>query len=105
MILKMWVKSEFVLWKPRYYNLLTEKKDKKIHVFEIIILWKRTIILSVSRNSLQISSLDDILLGNFALSNSIILVEHLTRWKKGFEIFLIDHYAGDNRNKNIASKY
>ena len=79
MILKMWVKSEFVLRKPRYYNLLTEKKDKKIHVFEIIILWKRTIILSVSRNSLQISSLDDILLGNFTLSNSIILVEHLTR--------------------------
>ena len=26
MILKMWVKSKFVLCQPRYYNLLTEKK-------------------------------------------------------------------------------
>ena len=31
---------------------------------------------------------------NFTLSNSIILVEDLIKWKKGFEIFLIDHYAG-----------
>ena len=35
MILKMWVKSKFVLWQPRYYNLLTEKKDKKIHDFDL----------------------------------------------------------------------
>ena len=26
MVLKMWVKSKFVLCEPRYYNLLTEKK-------------------------------------------------------------------------------
>ena len=35
MILKMSVKSKFVLWQPRYYNLLTEKKDKKIHDFDL----------------------------------------------------------------------
>ena len=35
MILKMWVKSKYVLWQPRYYNLLAEKSDKEIHVFEI----------------------------------------------------------------------
>ena len=35
MILKMWVKSKFVLWQPRYYNLLTEKKHKKIHDFDL----------------------------------------------------------------------
>ena len=29
-ILKMWVKSKFVLWQSRYYNLLTAKNKKKI---------------------------------------------------------------------------
>ena len=46
------------------------------------------------RNSLQTPSLDDILLGNFTLPNPIILVEDKKRWNRGFEIFLIDHYAG-----------
>ena len=60
---------------------------------------------SVSRNSLQTPSLDHALLGNFTLSNSIILVEDLMRWKRGFDIFLIDYYADDIGNKNIAGKY
>ena len=40
----------------------------------------------------------------FTLSNSIILVDDKVkeRLKRGFEIFLIDHYTGDNENKNIA---
>ena len=42
---------------------------------------------------------------NFTLSDSIILVEHLIRWKRDLEIILIDHYAGDNGNKNIAGMY
>ena len=42
---------------------------------------------------------------NFTLSNSIILVEDLIKWKRGFEIFLIDHYAGDIGNKNNTGKY
>ena len=50
-------------------------------------------------------SLDDMLLGNFTLPNSIISVEDLRRWKRSFEIFLIDHYAGDIGNENIAGKY
>ena len=33
------------------------------------------------------------------MSNSIILVEDLIGWMKGFEIFLIDHYAGDTEIK------
>ena len=37
MTLKMWVKSKFVLFQPRYYNLFTEKK---IHVFEVLFLLK-----------------------------------------------------------------
>ena len=28
-------KSKFVLWWPSYYNLLSEKKDKKNHAFEV----------------------------------------------------------------------
>ena len=59
---------------------------------------------SLSTNSLQTSSLDNILLGNFTLSNSIILMEDLIRSARGFEIFLIDHYA-DIGNENMGSKY
>ena len=85
------MKSKFVLWQPRYYNLLTDKKDKKILFFEVLIFFKTP-------------SLDYILLGNFILSNSIILLEDLIRWKRGFEIFLIGQYAGDIGNKIIAGK-
>ena len=35
------MKSNFVLWQQRYYNLLTEEKDEKIHVFEELIFWKK----------------------------------------------------------------
>ena len=84
---------------------MVEKKNKKIHILEILIFWKRTVIPSILRSSLQIPFLHDILWENFTLSNSIILVKDLTRWKKDFEIFLIDQYAGDNGNKNIAGKY
>ena len=38
------------------------------------------------------------------MSNSIILLEDLIRWKRGFEIFLIGQYAGDIGNKIIAGK-
>ena len=44
-------------------------------------------------------------MGDLTLWNLINLVEDLIRWKRGFEIFLIDHYAGDIGNKNIAGKY
>ena len=36
----IWVKSEFVLRQPGYYNLLTQKKEKKIHDFEVLIFLK-----------------------------------------------------------------
>ena len=62
-------------------------------------------LLPISRTSLQTPSLDDIHLGNFTLSNSIILVEDLIRGERGFEIFLLDHYAGDIGNENISGKY
>ena len=59
----------------------------------------------ISRNSLQAPSLDDILLGNFTLSNSITLVEDLKKWKRGFKRFFTDRYAADIRRKNIAGNY
>ena len=40
MIIKKQVQSKFVLCQARYYNLSTEKKYKKIHVFELIIFLK-----------------------------------------------------------------
>ena len=61
--------------------------------------------MSVSKNSLQTPSLDDILSGSFTLSNSIILVKDEIRRKRRLEIFWIDHYAGDIENKNIAGRY
>ena len=45
------------------------------------------------------------LFGNFTLSNYIILVKDLVRWKRSFEIFSIHEYAGDIESKNITGKY
>ena len=46
------------------------------------------------------------LLGNFTLSNSIIFVEDVIRCERDIgEIFLIDHYAVDIENKNMAGNY
>ena len=76
--------------------IITEcKKNKKIHVFEI----------SISKNWLEAPSLDDILLESFTLPNSIISVKDLIRWKRGFEMFLIDYYAGDIGNNNVTGKH
>ena len=47
-------------------------------------------LLSIWRHFLQATSLDDTFCGNFTLSYSIILVEDLIRWNKGFETFWID---------------
>ena len=75
--------------KPRYYNWL-----KKIRKFTFLkyLFFENILSLSISRNSLQTPSLDDILLRNFTLSNTIISVKDLIRWKRGFDTFLIDHY-------------
>ena len=40
MILKIWMKSKFVLRQPRFYDLLTEKKYNKIHIIEVLIFLK-----------------------------------------------------------------
>ena len=92
------------MWQLRYYISLTVKNNKKIFL-KYWFFFENLQEPSVSKNSLQTPSLDHALLGNFTLSNSIILVEDLIRWKRGFEICLIDYYADDIRNKNIAGKY
>ena len=61
--------------------------------------------MSISRNSLETPSLNDVFLRNFTLSNSNILLEDLIRRNKGFEIFLIDCYYSKIGNENIDGKY
>ena len=78
------------------------KKIRRAYKFLKHSLSENVLLLSISRSSLQTPSLDDILLEN--LSNSIIPVKDLIRLRNGFEIFLIDHYAGDIEN-NITGKY
>ena len=79
-------------------NLLTEK-EFFFTFLKYSFFFENLQLLSIPTNSLQTPSLDDILLGNFTLSNSIILVEDLIRPKRGFEI-----YPYDIENKNIAGK-
>ena len=79
------------------------KKIRRAYKFLKHSLSENVLLLSISRSSLQTPSLDDILLEN--LSNSIIPVKELIRLRNGFEIFLIDHYAGDIENNNITGKY
>ena len=97
----MWVKRKFVLWQHRYNNLLTEKKSKKVYVSEAINFWKYAVIVNLNK-----FSSDTIFRlytrGKFTWSNSVILVEALIRWKRGYDIFLIDYYAGNFGNKNIG---
>ena len=82
-----------------------KKKDKKIHVFKELI-FLRTYFFCQSQEILFKHHLYLIYFWEqFTLSNSIILVEDLIRWMRCFEIFLIDHWAGDIGNKNIATKY
>ena len=101
----MWLKNKFVLWQPRYYELLAEKKNKKNHGFWSTDFLENVLLLSIPRKYLQTPSLGYMLLGKLTLSKSIILVKDLIRWKRSFEILLIDHHAGDIGNKNIADKY
>ena len=101
---KMWVKSKFVLWQPRYNNLLTKKRVRKF-TFLKHSFFENILLPSISINFFQTTSSNYIVGGNFVCSNSSILLEDLTRWMSGFEIFLIDHYAGDIGNKNIAVTY
>ena len=87
MILKVWVKSKFVLRQQRHYDWL---KIIRNVTFSKYSFFENVLLLSISRNSLQTPSLDDKPLRNVTLSNSIISIRNLIRWKRDLEIFLID---------------
>ena len=44
-------------------------------------------------------------LGKFYIVKFDCFRERENKVKEGFEIFLIDHYAGDIQNKNVSGKY
>ena len=69
------------------------------HVFESVLL------LSISKNSLQTPSLDDIFWDILHCQIQLFSGRPINNVKRSFEIFLTDHYAGDIENKNIAGKY
>ena len=94
------------MWKPRYYNLLTEKILRKFTFLKYSFFENGKYSATVNLGfSLQITFLDDIFFINFSLSNSIISVKNLIKWKRGFEIFLIDYWAIDVGKNNITGKY
>ena len=66
--------------------------------------WKRIVSANLKK-FLQTTSVGDMLLENFTLSNSTILLEDLMKWKRCFEMLLIDYYADDIENKNVAGQY
>ena len=54
MILKMRVKSKFVLWKPRHYDLFTEKKKIRKFIFlKNAFFSKRTVTVDLKKFSLN----------------------------------------------------
>ena len=105
MILKMWVKSKFVLRQPRYYNLLTEKMIRESTALKYSFFRKRIITVTVKKLLSNTIFRWYILKYFQLLANSVILVKDWIKLKRGFEKFLIDPCAADFGNKNIAGKY
>ena len=97
----MWVKRKFVLWQHRYNNLLTEKQSKKVYVSEAISFWKYAVIVNLNKFSSN-TTFRWYFRGKCTWSNSIFLVEDLISWKRGYDVFWIDYYAGNIGNKNIG---
>ena len=69
------------------------------------LIFENVLLPLITRNLFQTPSLDDKILRNFTLSNSIISVKDLIRRKTGFEIFLIGLSTGDLGNNSITEKY
>ena len=82
------MKSKFALWQPRCYNLLIEKKDKKIQIFEaFIFFWKFIVTVSLKMLSSNTTFRWNTFRKFFTLLNSIVSVENLTRWKRSLNYF------------------
>ena len=101
MIFKMWVKSKFVLWKPRYNHLFAEKKGKKLYVSETLIFWKHTVPVNLKKfSSNTISRLYT--WGKFYMVKLNYFSGRPNKVKERFWNILIEHYVGDIGNKNIT---
>ena len=87
------MKSKFVLWQPRYYDLLTEEKTFTFLKYSFVL----KMYCYFSSNTI----FRWYTLGKFY----IIKFNYFSGGARGFEIFLIDHFAGDIGNKNITDKY
>ena len=93
-IFKMWVKNKFVLWQPRFYNLLTEEKDKKFTFLKYSDFWKRFITVNLKKFSLY-TIFRWYTVGKFYM----VKFNYFSGRSRCFEILLIDHFVGDIRNK------
>ena len=103
MILKMWVESKFVLWQPRYYNLI-KKGQENSYFWSTHLFWKPTV--TVNRKKFSSSTIFRwYALGKFYIAKFNYFRGRPNTVKKKLEWFLIDHYTGDIENKNIAGKY
>ena len=76
------MESKFVLWQPQYYNWL-EKVTRNVMLLKYS-FFENVLLLSISRNFLQATSLDEKFLGNFTWPNSIISVKDLINSKRVF---------------------
>ena len=80
------------LWMYNNYVNITDWLKKRVRKFTFLkhsFFWKHTVFVNLKKFSSNdiFTSSDDILAGNFAWSNSIILVEDQIRWKRGLKHF------------------
>ena len=103
-ISKLWVKSKFVLWQPRYYNLLTKTIIRRFTFLKCLFSWKLTGIFNLKKSSSS-TIFRWCTFGKLYIAKFNYCSGRPKRLKRGFEIFLIDHYAGDIGDENIAGKH
>ena len=87
MFLGLWKNSKTWLMRFRFENSTIDTRYLRFWSSNYLEI---TLLPSISRNSLQTPSSDDILFGNVTWSTSVILVEYLIRWKRGLKHFLLN---------------
>ena len=104
MILKMWLKIKFVLWQPRYCKLLTRKIKRKFAFLNYSFFWKRTAIVNLKKFSsntvFRLYTFRELYIVKFSYFSG-----KPNKVETGIKIFLIDTYAANIGNNNVAKKY
>ena len=104
MILKMWLKRKFVLWQSRYCKLLTGKIIRKFTFLHYSFFWKRTAIVNLKKFSsntvFRLYTFRELYIVKFSYFSG-----KPNKVETGIKIFLIDTYAANIGNNNIAEKY